>query len=101
MVHFDNAPIHNTEEIQEYLTNVGFGRMEHPSYNPDLAPYKFLLFRAIKENCFWYRFNSLDDLFIVVENFLNVFSEDFPQIIFQKWIRRLQICSDNDKEYIE
>jgi hypothetical protein len=49
MLHFDNAPVHNTEGVQENLANVGFRRMEHPPYTPDFAPYDFLLFGAMKQ----------------------------------------------------
>jgi transposase len=105
MVHFNNAPIHNTEEIQEYLTNVGFGRMEHPSCNPDLAPYEFLLFRVIKENFFGIVSIVLMTFLLSSRpfrtSFQNVLSEDFLQTIFQKWIGRLQICSDSSKEFVE
>jgi transposase len=62
MVHFDNAPIHNSEEVQEHLTNLGFKRMEDPTYSPDLAPYDFYLFGAVKENFSTQRFESVDEL---------------------------------------
>jgi hypothetical protein len=45
MLHFDSAPVHNTEAIQESLANFGFRRMENPPYNPDLAPCAFFLFQ--------------------------------------------------------
>jgi hypothetical protein len=38
MVHFGNAPIHNPEVVQEHLANLGFTRMDHPPYRPELAP---------------------------------------------------------------
>jgi hypothetical protein len=37
VLHFDNAPIHNTDEIQGHLMNLGFTKMEHPPYSPDPA----------------------------------------------------------------
>jgi hypothetical protein len=49
MLHFDNAPVHNTEEVQESLGNFGFRRIEHPSYRPDFASCNFLLFSAMKK----------------------------------------------------
>jgi hypothetical protein len=48
MVHFDNAPIHNTEEVQGYCANVEFRRMKHALYRPDLAPCDFFLLRQSK-----------------------------------------------------
>jgi hypothetical protein len=37
MLHFDNAPVHNIEGVQESLANFGFRRVESPPYSPDLA----------------------------------------------------------------
>jgi hypothetical protein len=48
MLHFDNGLIHNAEGVQEYLTGLGFKRLEHPPYSLDLAPYDFFLFGAMK-----------------------------------------------------
>jgi hypothetical protein len=50
MLHFDNAPIHNAEEVHAYLTDLGFTTMEQPRDGPDLARCDFFLFGAIKEN---------------------------------------------------
>jgi histone-lysine N-methyltransferase SETMAR len=41
MLHFDNAPVHNTEKVQENLASFGFRRMAHPPYSQDLAPCDF------------------------------------------------------------
>jgi hypothetical protein len=30
LLHFDNAPVHNSEGVQESLANFGFRRMDHP-----------------------------------------------------------------------
>jgi hypothetical protein len=49
MLHFDNAPVHNTEGVQENLASFGCRRMEHLPYNQDLAPCDFFLFGAMKE----------------------------------------------------
>jgi hypothetical protein len=49
-VHFENARIHNSKEVLEHLTNLGFKRMEHPPYRPDLALSAFWLFGAMKES---------------------------------------------------
>jgi hypothetical protein len=69
MLHFDNAPIHNTEEVQGHLTNLGFARMEHPPYSPDLALCDFFLFGAMRENLSGQRFESVEELSLAVEAF--------------------------------
>jgi hypothetical protein len=47
MLHFANAPIHNTEVAQENLADFGF-RRQHPPDSPHLAPRGFFLFAAMK-----------------------------------------------------
>jgi histone-lysine N-methyltransferase SETMAR len=92
VVYFDNVPIHNTEAVQECLADGGFRRMNHPAYNPDLAPCDFFLFGPIKEDFSGMRFASLDELFQGVEGFLSGFSADTLQTVFVEWVRRLEVC---------
>jgi hypothetical protein len=47
-VHFDNAPIHNTEMVREMLTQWNIARMDQPSCSPDLAPCDFFLFGYLR-----------------------------------------------------
>jgi hypothetical protein len=101
MIHFDNASIHNAEEVQKYLPNVEFIRMKHPLYRRDLALCDFFLFEAIKKNFSVYRFDGLDELSVAVESFLNALSEDFLSAPLQERIRRLQVCCDSGREYVE
>ena len=51
-VHFhqDNAPVHNSILVTDYLTQMGIKTVPHPPYSPDLAPCDFWLFPKLKEN---------------------------------------------------
>jgi hypothetical protein len=101
MVHSDNAPIHNTEEIQEHLTDFGFKRMEHPPYSLDLASCDFYLFSVMKENFSGQCFESVDELFFAFEAFLRGLSADFLQTVFLEWERLFRVFCDNRGEYVE
>jgi histone-lysine N-methyltransferase SETMAR len=101
MLHFDNASIHNTEEVQEHLTNLGFKRKEHAPYSPDLAPCNCCLFRAIKENCSGQRFESVDGLCFAIEALLRGPSADFLRKVFLELERRLRVCCESRGEYVE
>jgi hypothetical protein len=101
MVHFDNAPIHNTEEVQDHLTNLRFKRMEYSPYRPDLALCNFCLFGAMIENFSGQRFESIDELFFAVEVFLRGLSADFLRTVFLEWERRLQVYCESRGEYVE
>jgi histone-lysine N-methyltransferase SETMAR len=101
MLYFDNAPVHNTEAVQESLANVGFRRMEHPPYSPDLAPCDFSLFGAMKQAFAGRHFDTIDDLFMDVEAFLGGLSADSLQTVFPEWVPRLQLCREGSGNYIE
>ena len=42
--HLDNAPVHNSILVIDYLTKMGINTVPHPPYRPDLAPCDFCLF---------------------------------------------------------
>ena len=45
----DNAPVHCSAVVQDYLRTQGFKTLSHPAYSPDLAPYDFWLNPVIKK----------------------------------------------------
>jgi hypothetical protein len=69
MPHFDNAPIHNTDEVQGKLTNLGLTEIEHPPYNADLAQCDFFLFGVMKENLSEQRFESVESFSLLPRHF--------------------------------
>ena len=42
--HQDNAPVHNSILVTDYLTKMNIKTVAHPHYSPDLAPCDFWLF---------------------------------------------------------
>jgi histone-lysine N-methyltransferase SETMAR len=101
MLYFGNAPIHSAEEFQGHLTNMGFTRMEHLPYSPDLAPCDLFLFGAMKENFSGQRFKSAEEPFLAVQTFSRGPSADFLQVFFLEWERRFRICRESGGEYGE
>ena len=47
--HQDNAPVHNSILVTDYLTQMGIKTVPHPPYSPDLAPCDFWLFPKLKK----------------------------------------------------
>ena len=45
----DNAPVHNSILVTDYLTKMGIKTVLHSPYRPDLAPCDFWLFPKLKE----------------------------------------------------
>ena len=44
----DNAPVHNSILVTDYLTKIGIKTVPHPPYSPDLAPCDFWLFPKLR-----------------------------------------------------
>ena len=50
--HQDNAPVHNSILVIDYLTKMGINTVAHPLYSPDLAPCDFCLFPKLRGCCY-------------------------------------------------
>ena len=48
----DNAPVHNSILVTDYLTKMDFKTVPHPPYSPDLAPCDFWLFPKLRGCCY-------------------------------------------------
>ena len=46
--HLDNASVHNSIIVTDYLTKMGIKIVPHPPYSPDLAPGDFWLFPKLR-----------------------------------------------------
>ena len=46
--HQDNAPVHNSILVTDYLTKMGIKTVRHRLYSPDLAPCDFCLFSKLR-----------------------------------------------------
>ena len=46
--HQDNAPVHNSILVTDYLTKMGIKTVSRPLYSPDLAPRDFWLFPKLR-----------------------------------------------------
>ena len=44
----DNAPVHNSILVTDYLTKMGINTVPHPPYSPDLSPCDFCLFPKLR-----------------------------------------------------
>ena len=45
--HQENAPVHNSILVKDYLTKMGIKTVPQPPYSPDLAPCDFCLFSKL------------------------------------------------------
>jgi hypothetical protein len=76
-VHFDSAPIHNTEMVRGMLTQWSIARMDQPPYGPDLVACDFFLFGYLKQFVRNVQFSTEQELVNVIIGFWKRFHLSF------------------------
>ena len=70
----DNAPVHNSILVTDYLTKMGIKTVRHPPYSPDLAPCDFWLFPKLR-GC---RYETIEEMKEAVTKVIDTLTqEDF------------------------
>ena len=97
-LHCDNAKTHL---IDEKLRTLNVPRLPHPAYSPDLAPCDFFLFGYVKLRLEGRVFSSDEELLHAAVEILQGIDKSTLEKVYEEWIRRLQVCVENNGEYIE
>ena len=84
--HKDNAPVHNSILVIDYLTKMGIKTVPQPPYSPDLAPCDFLLFPKLR-GC---RYETIEEMKEAVTNG-----------VFKKLLERHNKCIEAGGDYFE
>ena len=70
----DNAPVHNSILVTDYLTKMSIKTLPHPPYSPDLAPCDFWLFPKLR-GC---RYDTIEEMKEAVMKVIDMLrQEDF------------------------
>ena len=70
----DNAPVHNSIVVTDYLTKMGTKTVPHPPYSPDLGPCDFWLFPKLR-GC---RYETIEEMKEAVTKVIDTLTqEDF------------------------
>ena len=104
LLHQDNAPPktnknnNNTAASSQLKIDVlGCGRVQHPPYSPDLAPFDFAVFPEVKSQLNGRRFSTLSELRSITSNIISQYGQDWYRDIFDKWVKRHRQCVAYDK----
>ena len=65
--HQDNAPVHNSILVTDYLTKMGIKTVPQPPYSPDLAPCDFCLFPKLKGKVRGSRYETIEEMTKVID----------------------------------
>ena len=92
----DNAPVHNSILVTDYLTKMGIKTVPQPPYSWDLAPCDFWLFPKFR-GC---RYETIEDIKEAVTVIDTLTQEDFHGA-FQKLLERYNRCIAAGGDYFE
>ena len=93
----DNAPVHNSILLTNYLTKMGIKTVPHPPYSSDLAPCDFWLFPKLR-GC---RYETIDEMKEAVTKVIDTLTEEDFYGAFQKLLERYNKCIAAGGYYFE
>lgn len=99
--HQDNAPCHIAQHTQLELDVLGFQRLAHPPYSPDLAPLDYALFPYLKSQLRRHRFGDFSELQQETLRVLRVLKSSWFAAVYDKWVCRHRKCIEHQGEYFE
>ena len=82
----DNAPAHRALAAQKKLAYLGFQRLDHPPYSPDLAPSDYHLFPELRKQLKGRHFSSDREISAAAETWL----DGQPSEIFLSGLQKLE-----------
>ena len=95
--HQDNAPVHNSIILTDYLTKMGIKTVPRSPYSPDLAPCDFCLFPKLT-GC---RYETIEEMKEAVTNVIDTLIHKLFNKAFQKLLERFNKCIAAGGDYIE
>ena len=94
--HLDNAPVHNSILVTDYLTKMGIKTVPQPPYSPDIAPCDFWLFAKLRGG----RYETIEMKESVTKVIDTLTQEDFHGA-FQKLLERCNQYIADGRDYLE
>ena len=95
--HQDNAPVHNSILVTDYLTKMGIKTLPHPLCSPDLAPCDFWLFPMVT-GC---RYETIEEMKESVTNIIGTLTQEDFHGAFQKLLELYNNCIAAGRDYFE
>ena len=92
----DNAPVHNSILVTDYMTKMAIKTVPHPLYSPDLAPCDFWLFPKFT-GC---RYETVEEMKEAVTKVIDTLTKEDFHGAFQKLLERYK-CSAAGWGYFE
>jgi histone-lysine N-methyltransferase SETMAR len=97
-LHYDNCPAHLAKTTTAHLAQLGFHRMPHPAYSPDLAPCDFYLFGTVKRQLKGYVAKTDDEIAYAFNQKLLGISREERLATMGNWMKRLRSVIESGGE---
>ena len=95
--HQDNAPVHNSILVTDYLSKMGIKTVPHRPYSSDLAPCDFCLFPKLR-GC---RCETTEEMKEAVTKVIDTLTQEDFHGAFQKLLERYNKCIAVGVDYFE
>ena len=95
--HLDNALVHNSILVTDYLTKVGIKTVPHCLYSRDLAPCDFWLFPKLRGCCY----ETIEQMKDAVTKVIDTLTQEDFHGAFEKLLERYNKCIEAGGDYFE
>ena len=95
--HEDNAPVHNSIIVTDYLTKMGINTVPQPPYSPDLAPCDFCLFPKHRGS----HYETVEEMKEAVMKVIDTLTQEDFHGAFQKLLEWCNKCIAAGGGYFE
>jgi len=101
ILHHDNAPVHTSLLVRDFLAKTSTASMPQPPYSPDLAPCDFFLFPKPKSPIKGRRFATIKEIKTSSLKELKAIPKSAYQKCFEDWKKRWHKCIISEGDYFE
>ena len=99
--HQDNALVHNSILVTDYLTKMGIKIVPQPPNSPDLASCDFWLFLKLKEKLKGCRYETIEEMKEAMTKVIDMLTQEDFHGAFQKLLERYNKCIATGGDYFE
>ena len=99
--HEDNAPVHNSILVTDYLTKMDIKTVPHPPCSPDLALCDFCLFPKLKEKLRGCHYETIEEMKEAVMKVIDTLTKEDFHGAFQKLLEWYNKCIASVGDYFD
>ncbi|CAK9827766.1 Mariner Mos1 transposase [Anthophora retusa] len=100
-LHHDNAPVHTSHIVRDYLTKNNINTVPQAPYSPDMAPCDFFLFPRLKLPLRGKHFETIEAIKENSQKELKAIPKSAYKKCFEDWKTRWHMCIACDGDYFE